>query len=224
MKRPRPVQYIPNPACRGAIAAVKLLVTDRALRYRAQKNPPPGPKICCYCGSDRHVEIEHVDGKEENTAAENLTWACRSCNTRKGAFFARAGLGRKTRQFNGRGAKDVGEWMNAVLALQGGGGGLSPQAAVRRIQATPHARRAQYAREIAAAKAVTLRARNPEEPAYEQYLWAVAHHQRGAKDEGGAVIHATSKATRSEYAQKIARSRKFHGTSRITGKKSEVPF
>ena len=380
-------QFIPNPTRPGAVHAVDL-VTDRALRYRAQKNPPPGPRICHYCGSDRHVEIEHVDGREENTAPENLTFACRSCNTRKGAHFARHGIGRKTRQYNPsgrRGASGLAEWLNAVCSVQGAGGDLETDRAIGLIQATPHARRTGYARELAAAKVEFAKKRNPEEfgphgpilrqfhhddagaiaklmelgtgdaigalwhpevgdidlvwgeegtsrsdgygvaklvrwhpevlgglqaiverlpvirrsenrihlederhlvkvrlewdgkqktwlltafekpsagrrtnvsgahatgrqspppggsatsigrkarrgnppasePEYEQYLWAVTHHERGAHDEGGKVIHATSPATRSAYASKIAQSRRKHGTHRITGKRSEVPF
>jgi hypothetical protein len=44
-------------------------VTDRALRYRANACPPPGSKICVLCGAARTVEVGHVDGHEENTAA-----------------------------------------------------------------------------------------------------------------------------------------------------------
>lgn len=76
------------------------LITDRAKRYRASANPPPGPRQCHYCGTKRNVEVEHVDGFEANTEPENLTWACRACNTRKGIVFRNAGFGRRTRQFN----------------------------------------------------------------------------------------------------------------------------
>lgn len=41
-------------------------------------------------------------------------------------------------------------------------------------------------------------------PTFEQYLWAVSNHSRGAHDEGGAVIHATPRRKRIEYAQRIA--------------------
>jgi hypothetical protein len=47
-------------------------VTDRALRYRANAYPPPGEKICCLCGATRNVEVGHVNGREEDTAQENL--------------------------------------------------------------------------------------------------------------------------------------------------------
>lgn len=378
------MKFIPNPSQPGG----RILVTDRALRYRAQANPPPGPRVCHYCGSSRHVEVEHIDGREENTAQKNLIWACRSCNTRKGAYFAREGVGRKTRQYNPssqvRGATTLDGWLQAVLSVQGLDGGMTPAAAIRTIQATPPARRIAFAarlnpeesgphgpilREFYHDAAAAIRKlsqledgeavaalwhpevgdidlvwgesgktasqgfglakilkwhrevthdlqgilsrlamdsehppnantiqltdghyhavirlnwkgkpktwlltefgpegrrkngpsagrtidvsgtratgrhsspagwlptsigkkqkRNnpsPGEPEYEQYLWAVSHHQRGAHDEGGKVIHATSKATRSEYAKKIAQARKFHGTNRITGKRSDVPF
>jgi hypothetical protein len=41
-------------------------------------------------------------------------------------------------------------------------------------------------------------------PTFQQYLWAVTHHTRGGHDEGGAIIHATPRAKRIEYAQRIA--------------------
>ena len=41
-------------------------------------------------------------------------------------------------------------------------------------------------------------------PSFQQYAWAVSNHTRGAHDEGGAVIHATPKAKRIEYAGRIA--------------------
>jgi hypothetical protein len=158
--------YISNPAEPRSRRPVEL-ITDRALRYRAQKNPPPGPRVCHYCGSDRHVEIEHVDGREENTRPHNLTWACRACNTRKGAFFAREGIGRKTRQYNPsarpRGASTLAGWLEAVLTLQGDAGNLAPEEAIARVQATPHARRSEYARQLAAAKVAAAMKRNPEE-------------------------------------------------------------
>ena len=95
-------------------------VSDRALRYRANRTPPPGERRCAFCGSTRTVEVGHVDGFEENTAPYNLTWTCRSCNTTMGVVFKRAGLGRRTRQFNpfnparDGGAENLAEWMEAV--------------------------------------------------------------------------------------------------------------
>jgi hypothetical protein len=46
--------------------------TDRALRYRANADLPPGEEICAFCGSTRNVEIGHMDDYEENTSPENL--------------------------------------------------------------------------------------------------------------------------------------------------------
>jgi hypothetical protein len=90
-------------------------VTDRALRYRANADPPPGEKRCTFCGSVRNVEVGHVDGHAENTSAENLVWTCRRCNTQMGAVFKRAGIGRRTRQFN-PGAQSLGQWLVAVTS------------------------------------------------------------------------------------------------------------
>ncbi len=96
----RVIQFVPNPAKPGGRRAVALGITDRALRYRAVRNAPPNPRRCHYCGSRQNVEVEHVDGHEENIWPHNLSWACRSCNTRKGVTFRNAGIGRRTRQFN----------------------------------------------------------------------------------------------------------------------------
>lgn len=57
-------------------------------------------------------------------------------------------------------------------------------------------------------------------PTFGQYAWAVAHHVRGATDEGGAVIHATPRAKRLEYARRISELKSKRGTHR----QSEVPF
>jgi hypothetical protein len=41
-------------------------------------------------------------------------------------------------------------------------------------------------------------------PTFQQYIWAVTHHSRGDRDEGGAIIHATPRSKRIEYARQIA--------------------
>jgi len=137
-------------------------VTDRALRYRAQKNAPPGPKVCCYCGSTRNVEVDHVDGHEENFEPENLAWSCRSCNTAKANTMRAAGIGRLTRQYNpgSKGAHTVGEWMQAVGAITPHKGrkyagynyglvsDMPVHEAVSIIRATPPARRAKFASQL----------------------------------------------------------------------------
>lgn len=53
-------------------------------------------------------------------------------------------------------------------------------------------------------------------PTFQQYAWAVANHERGAFDEGGAVIHATPRHKRIEYAQRIAETKRQ--------RRGEVPF
>jgi len=137
-------------------------VTDRALRYRAQKNAPDGPKVCCYCGSTRNVEVDHVDGHEENFEPENLAWSCRSCNTAKANTMRAAGIGRLTRQYNpgSKGAHTVGEWMQAVGAITPHKGrkyagynyglvsDMPVHEAVSIIRATPPARRAKFASQL----------------------------------------------------------------------------
>ncbi len=121
-------------------------VTDRALRYRAHHNPPPGPKTCHYCGSKRSIDLEHIDGREENNEPANLMYACRSCNTRKGARFARLLLGRKTRQYNPRSAaRNLREWMQAAQTAVAAPTAAAARAAVATIQATAPGVRARFA-------------------------------------------------------------------------------
>jgi hypothetical protein len=53
-------------------------------------------------------------------------------------------------------------------------------------------------------------------PTFERYKWAVAHHEREAHDEGGAIIHATPRAKRIQYAKRIAATR--------SERRDSVPF
>jgi hypothetical protein len=92
-------------------------VTDRALRYRANAEPPSGPRQCGFCGSRDNVEVGHVNGHEEDGEPENLIWTCRSCNVHASNTLRNAGLGRPTNQYNpskSGGASNVGEWIQAV--------------------------------------------------------------------------------------------------------------
>lgn len=139
---------ISNPTRPRALKPIHL-ISDRAKRYRANRTPPPGPKQCAYCGSKRNVEIEHIDGNEANAAPENLTWACRSCNVKKGVNFAKRGRGVRTVQFNpGKviaGAKSLGQWLTAVMVTKGESDAMSLSDAVAIIRATPHSRRSEFA-------------------------------------------------------------------------------
>jgi hypothetical protein len=125
-------------------------ITDRALRYRANNNPPPGPHQCCLCGKKRNVEIGHVNGHEEDTSPINLFWNCRSCNVRCGNTLRRTGLGRLTRQYNppAAGAENLGQWMNAGMSMKGEGGTMPVADAVAMIRATTAAQRSRFAQEI----------------------------------------------------------------------------
>jgi hypothetical protein len=126
-------------------------VTDRALRYRANANAPPGERRCCLCGATRNVEIGHVNGHEEDYSTENLFWTCRSCNVRCGDTLRRAGLGRLTHQYNppSEGAPNLGAWVNAVLSLKGDPGGNMPVSeAIAMVRATPPAQRSRFANDI----------------------------------------------------------------------------
>ena len=120
------------------------------MRYRAAACPPPGEKLCAFCGSSRHVEIHHADGHEEHTERANLLWACRRCNTRIGVVMKRLGLGRRTVQSNppAQGARNLAQWLTAVLSMKGQSSAMSVPEAVAMIRATPAEDRSGFASQI----------------------------------------------------------------------------
>ena len=77
-------------------------LTDRAKRYRANSKAlrPPAPKQCMFCGSRKNVGVHHLTGNESDLDPQNLGWACKRCNTQVGIWMQRAGLGKRTRQYN----------------------------------------------------------------------------------------------------------------------------
>lgn len=118
-------------------------ISDRAHRYRAQDCIPAGPKRCALCGSTRFLTVDHIDGDESNDSPSNLRWLCKSCNTRLGLAMAKAGGGRRTRQFN-PGAETLAQYVSAAVEHQRGAhdpGGLV-------IHETPKERRSAFAEEI----------------------------------------------------------------------------
>lgn len=137
-------------------------VTDRAQRYRAQAAIEQPEQRCIYCGAPagrgRKLDVEHINGKEADNAPENLAYACRSCNTAKGALFARLKIGKKTRQYNpapAGGAQTFAQYMAAVMSITPhvagkhapGSGPMDPLEARDLIRATPPARRSSFARQ-----------------------------------------------------------------------------
>ena len=124
-------------------------ITDRAKRYRAQNDVPPGPKKCVICGRNPgKLQVMHLSGDESDGDKRNLAYGCRSCNGKLSAAWKRLGSPVRTRQYN---ANPTGNY-----------------------------------------------------PTFQQYAWGVAHHRRGEHDEGGAIIHATPRSKRIEYARRIA--------------------
>jgi 5-methylcytosine-specific restriction endonuclease McrA len=137
----------------AAITPKRKNVTDRAHRYRANRNAPPGPRQCAMCGNPKTVEVEHVDGHEEHGEPHNLMWACRSCNTKKGAHFKRKGAGRRTMQYNpspdpSEGAKSLAQWVIAVMTLKGQSSEMNLQDAIQLVQNTPANKRSEFAKQI----------------------------------------------------------------------------
>jgi hypothetical protein len=120
-------------------------ISDRAKRYRAHQTEcrPPGPAECALCGSTRFLVIDHIDGDESNGEPENLRWLCKSCNTRLGISMARAGQGRRTRQYN-PGAYSLAQYTEAVLQHTRG----AHDAGGKIIHDTPKEKRQEFAAEI----------------------------------------------------------------------------
>jgi hypothetical protein len=124
-------------------------VSDRAYRYRARANAPPGERRCIFCGSRSDIQVGHIDGDESHNESENLAWTCRSCNGRMAHVFKRAGIGRRTRQFNpGEGAKSLRQWLTAVTSMKGENSAMSVGDAIAMVHAAPDSVRSQFAAEI----------------------------------------------------------------------------
>lgn len=125
------------------------VITDRAKRYRAQAPGvrPPDPKQCNYCGSRKNVGVDHVNGREDDGAPENLMWACKRCNAKKAALMKRAGLGRRVRQYNagrkGTRTELMREYGAAIKVMRGEWNG-DVSKALATIRATPREIRSAY--------------------------------------------------------------------------------
>lgn len=128
----------------------KLQLTDRAYRYRANSHPPSDPKLCAFCGTNRQVQVGHVDGHEENGEPENLIWTCRSCNMLHANTLRAAGYGRLTRQYNpaARGAESYRQYALALLSMKGESDAMSVPTAVEMVHATSADDRSRFSREI----------------------------------------------------------------------------
>ena len=91
--------------------------------------------------------VDHRDGDEWNDSPGNLRWLCKACNTRLGIAAARAGQGRRTRQYNPRrnpGAENLAQYVQAALEHRRG----EHDAGGKIIHETPKAKRREFAEEI----------------------------------------------------------------------------
>jgi hypothetical protein len=91
------------------------------------------------CGSNRNVEVGHLDKHEENTRPVNLVGNCRSCNTELGVLFKHLGIGSRTRQLNpkAQGARDLAQWLTPVVSMKGESSQMSVPEAVAMVRTTP---------------------------------------------------------------------------------------
>jgi len=142
---------IPNPTRPGALRPVEL-ITDRAKRYRAVNAIAQSEKRCIYCGkTPARPMVDHIDGREANNHPANLAYACRSCNTTKGAHYARRGAGKRTRQFNpaqpGRKIRSLAQFIQAIQAVKGTGAQMDLFDAQELLHNTSPDERSRWAKE-----------------------------------------------------------------------------
>src|SRR5208283_2202508 len=122
-------------------------ITDRAKRYRANAAAPPKHR-CFACGNPKVRGVAHIDGNEANSQPQNLDWTCSSCNARMANTLRKAGLGRKTRQYNPRrkpaaDAPSFKQYGWAVSVMRGQTAG-DVKAATDIVYATPPDKRSEY--------------------------------------------------------------------------------
>lgn len=207
-------------------------LTDRAKRFRAN-HPAVAPALerCAYCGFAGPVEVEHIDGDEDNSGPSNLAAACRRCNTVKGITLKAAGLGRRTRQYNpagGRPCSSLAEYRRNVGIVLGQKWG-DVGAAIRRLQATPQSVRDRFAGQLGRKNPAGRGRRGG--PTFAQWAGAMAAY--GGGDQGSLfdtesareILHDAKKAGRtSDFQRQVWRIRKErYGPS---GRKGfdDVPF
>ena len=68
-----------------------------------------------------------------------------------GVVMKKAGLGRRTRQFNpppSSGARNLAQWLNAVLSVKGDSNAMTVPEAVAMIRATSPSKRSEFAHDI----------------------------------------------------------------------------
>jgi len=126
-------------------------VTDRAKRYRANQPGclPAGLKKCKLCGSARFLTVDHADGDESNGAKSNLRWLCKSCNTKLGIRDAKEGRGRRTAQYNPKGARSFDQWSEAISTLAGEGlGTMTVEQARQIVRETSKRKRSEFNEDV----------------------------------------------------------------------------
>lgn len=55
------------------------------------------PQACAYCGGREHLSVDHLVPRKKggSNSGENMVWACRTCNSSKGAADALEWLARR---------------------------------------------------------------------------------------------------------------------------------
>lgn len=201
--------------------------TDRALRYRANRNAPELTP-CLWCGAKhspggRPLEVAHINGLEEDNEPLNLGWTCRPCNVKTGLILAAAGMGRKTVQFNPGGAVEPPQWMHAVMITRGDipASRRELEQAVQLIRNTPLKRRRVLAEGLTSRRSVMRSRSNPQREGaktidqWRAFVSMMRSFDQAESDEGYALVMATDPALRSRFNKQLWKYRR---------RKEAVPF
>lgn len=229
-------------------------VTDRAKRYRAKGNVAP-QKNCFACGAPRTngksrtgLDVHHILGDESDDRRQNLTKACRACNTKIANVMRKAGLGTKTRQFNPKDYDKVAKKIRESIERKAEKGWTAEQIAEKiwLVYGRPTEARGNTLRvwffapgkslndltpaeefQIGAPnpRGVKKRARSHAAPSLGAYLSALAimkGEQPGNVSQAVKLVHDTDPAQRSAFASRIWQIRRERYGP--TGRQESLPF
>jgi hypothetical protein len=179
-------------------------ITDRAKRYRAQRNRPAGPKRCGFCASRENIDVDHIEGDEDDGEPENLMYLCRPCNTAKGITQARNRIGRRTAQYNpGKPRLHTADTLNQMISK------LHTKA-FKAFPSSPVQKEIQA--EIARLEEMRRKLKAEKNPTFAQYVNAaqvLTGRSAGDARAATATIRATPAAKRQAYTDRIERANPF---------------
>ncbi len=210
----------------GKVRLVVRNPSDRALRYRANRNAPDVTP-CLWCGArkspgGRPLEVAHINGLEDDNDPANLGWTCRPCNVKTGRTLAAAAIGRKTVQFNPGSVQ--GQWTHAVMVTRGDIPASKRELveAVEVLRSTPLDRRGRLAAALTNRGRLMLPRSNPKREGaknldqWRAFVSMMRSYDQAESDEGYSLVMATDPALRSRFNKQLWKYRRRRA--------GEVPF